>query len=85
MKLNPNGVVPTFVHDGNVVTESSLISIILTRRSQIRRSCRGRQRACATGYRSKRESSTACGMLIGHRSGTLRRIRGRMQALLEAL
>jgi glutathione S-transferase len=25
MKLNPNGVVPTLVHDGNVVTESSLI------------------------------------------------------------
>ena len=25
MKLNPNGVVPTLVHDGNVITESSLI------------------------------------------------------------
>jgi glutathione S-transferase len=25
LKLNPNGVVPTLVHDGNVVTESSLI------------------------------------------------------------
>ena len=25
MKLNPNGVVPTLVHNGNVVTESSLI------------------------------------------------------------
>ena len=25
MKLNPNGVVPTLVHDGNVVVESSLI------------------------------------------------------------
>src|SRR6202167_5741603 len=25
VKLNPNGVVPTLVHDGNVVTESSLI------------------------------------------------------------
>src|ERR1700723_1072404 len=25
MKLNPNGVVPTLVHDGTVVTESSLI------------------------------------------------------------
>ena len=25
MKLNPNGLVPTLVHDGNVVTESSLI------------------------------------------------------------
>ncbi|MGB7077687.1 MAG: glutathione S-transferase family protein [Xanthobacteraceae bacterium] len=25
MKLNPNGVVPTLVHDGNAITESSLI------------------------------------------------------------
>ena len=25
MKLNPNGVVPTLVHDGNIITESSLI------------------------------------------------------------
>ena len=25
MKLNPNGVVPTLVHDGNVIVESSLI------------------------------------------------------------
>jgi glutathione S-transferase len=25
MKINPNGVVPTLVHDGNVITESSLI------------------------------------------------------------
>jgi glutathione S-transferase len=25
MRLNPNGVVPTLVHDGNVITESSLI------------------------------------------------------------
>jgi len=25
LKLNSNGVVPTLVHDGNVVTESSLI------------------------------------------------------------
>jgi glutathione S-transferase len=25
LKLNPNGVVPTLVHDGNVITESSLI------------------------------------------------------------
>ena len=25
MKLNPNGVVPTLVHDGNVIIESSLI------------------------------------------------------------
>jgi glutathione S-transferase len=25
LKLNPNGVVPTLVHDGTVVTESSLI------------------------------------------------------------
>src|SRR6202021_1035874 len=25
MKLNPNGVVPTLVHDGNVICESSLI------------------------------------------------------------
>src|SRR6202051_2891798 len=25
MKLNPNGVVPTLVHDGNVILESSLI------------------------------------------------------------
>jgi glutathione S-transferase len=25
MKLNPNGVVPTLVHDGNVISESSLI------------------------------------------------------------
>ena len=25
MKLNPNGVVPTLVHDGRVVTESSVI------------------------------------------------------------
>jgi glutathione S-transferase len=25
MKLNPNGVVPTLVHDGKVITESSLI------------------------------------------------------------
>jgi glutathione S-transferase len=25
MKLNPNGVVPTLVHEGNVITESSLI------------------------------------------------------------
>jgi glutathione S-transferase len=25
MKLNPNGVVPTLIHDGNVITESSLI------------------------------------------------------------
>ncbi|MFZ0607207.1 MAG: glutathione S-transferase family protein, partial [Xanthobacteraceae bacterium] len=25
MRLNPNGVVPTLVHDGNAITESSLI------------------------------------------------------------
>ena len=25
LKLNPNGVVPTLVHDGNVIVESSLI------------------------------------------------------------
>ena len=25
MKLNPNGVVPTLVHDGNVIVKSSLI------------------------------------------------------------
>src|SRR5271169_1975531 len=25
MKLNPNGVMPTLVHDGNVIVESSLI------------------------------------------------------------
>jgi glutathione S-transferase len=25
LKLNPNGVVPTLVHEGNVITESSLI------------------------------------------------------------
>jgi glutathione S-transferase len=25
LKLNPNGVVPTLVHDGNVIAESSLI------------------------------------------------------------
>ena len=25
LALNPNGVVPTLVHDGNVITESSLI------------------------------------------------------------
>ena len=29
LKLNPNGVVPTLVHDGTVVTESSLILYIL--------------------------------------------------------
>jgi glutathione S-transferase len=26
LKLNPNGVVPTLVHDGNVIVESSLIA-----------------------------------------------------------
>ena len=25
LKLNPNGVIPTLVHDGNVIIESSII------------------------------------------------------------
>jgi len=31
LKLNPNGVVPTLIHDGQAITESAVIFIISTR------------------------------------------------------
>ena len=37
LKLNPNGVVPTLVHDGAPITESSLILITSTRSFRSRR------------------------------------------------
>ena len=52
LKLNPNAVVPTLVHDGRAIWESSSSTNILTRHSRTRRSFRRirlPRRACAIG------------------------------------
>jgi glutathione S-transferase len=50
LKLNPNGVVPTLVHDDTPIVESSLILYYLDEIFPDPRSCRRRRRcgfACA--------------------------------------
>jgi Glutathione S-transferase, N-terminal domain len=54
LKLNPKGIVPTLVHDGKPVIESTLISNISTKPSRSRGlslPIRGNERVCACGAR----------------------------------
>jgi hypothetical protein len=58
LKLNPKGVVPTLVHDGTPVIESTLIVNISTTPSPIRRSSRrippnGRECGCGASSSTK--------------------------------
>ena len=48
MRLNPNAVVPTLVHDGEIITKSSIILYISTMHSPKSRSCPRRR---STGSR----------------------------------
>ena len=70
LKLNPNGVVPTLVHDGNVIVESSLILYepgIANWWGRVQKQ----------EIRSSPRSSIGCRTLIGRRSRILHLILGR--------